>query len=90
MTRLETVKINRAPRVADSAAISLPSYHDCLALMAAHGMLPNIREHSYRVMQVAERLGQALAAGGLRAAPASDQHRGLAPRYRQDRLPGHH
>lgn len=28
-------------------------------------MLDNIREHSFRVMQVAERLGQALAAAGL-------------------------
>lgn len=47
------------------ASIPLPSYADCLALMAAYGMLPNIREHSYRVMQVAERLGQALAAAGF-------------------------
>ena len=43
----------------------LPTYDDCLALMAAHGMLPNVREHSYRVMQVADFLGQALAAAGL-------------------------
>lgn len=28
-------------------------------------MLPNIREHSFRVMQVADRLGQALAAAGF-------------------------
>ena len=33
--------------------------------MAAHGMLPNIREHSFRVMQVADRLGRALAAAGF-------------------------
>jgi putative nucleotidyltransferase with HDIG domain len=45
--------------------ISLPSYHDCLALMAAHGMLPNIREHSFRVMQVADFLAQALVAAGF-------------------------
>jgi uncharacterized protein len=47
------------------ASIPLPTYADCLALMEAHGMLPNIREHSYRVMQVAERLGQALVAAGF-------------------------
>lgn len=33
--------------------------------MASHGMLPNIREHSLRVTQVAVFLGQALAAAGL-------------------------
>jgi len=33
--------------------------------MAAHGMLPNIREHSFRVMQVSELLGRALAAAGF-------------------------
>jgi putative nucleotidyltransferase with HDIG domain len=33
--------------------------------MEAHAMLPNIREHSFRVMQVADRLGQALAAAGF-------------------------
>jgi len=32
--------------------------------MAAHGMLPNIREHSLRVTQVAVFLGEALAAAG--------------------------
>jgi putative nucleotidyltransferase with HDIG domain len=45
--------------------IQLPSKDDCLALMAAHGMLPNIREHSFRVTQVALFLGEALAAAGL-------------------------
>ncbi len=44
--------------------IHLPSKDDCLALMATHDMLPNIREHSFRVMQVADFLGQALAAAG--------------------------
>ena len=33
--------------------------------MAAHGMLPNIREHSFRVMQVARFLGEALAEAGF-------------------------
>jgi uncharacterized protein len=59
------VKIDLVPRDADITSISLPTYDDCLALMAAHGMLPNIREHSFRVMQVADFLGQALAAAGF-------------------------
>ncbi len=46
-------------------SISLPSYDDCLDLMAAHAMLPNIREHSFRVMEVAAFLGRALAAAGF-------------------------
>jgi uncharacterized protein len=33
--------------------------------MDIHGMLPHIRKHSYRVMQVADLLGQALAAVGF-------------------------
>jgi uncharacterized protein len=33
--------------------------------MEAHGMLPNIREHSFRVMEVAVFLGQALAEAGF-------------------------
>jgi putative nucleotidyltransferase with HDIG domain len=44
--------------------ISLPSKAQCLDLMEAHGMLPNIREHSLRVTQVAVFLGEALAASG--------------------------
>ncbi|MFZ5452209.1 MAG: HD domain-containing protein [Thermodesulfobacteriota bacterium] len=44
--------------------IQLPSKDDCLALMAAHGMLPNIREHSFQVNRVALALGKALAAAG--------------------------
>jgi uncharacterized protein len=32
--------------------------------MEAHGMLPNIREHSFRVMEVAVFLGEALAEAG--------------------------
>jgi len=59
------VKIHQIPRVAAISSIFLPTYNDCLALMAAHGMLPNVREHSYRVMQVAAFLGQALAAAGF-------------------------
>jgi uncharacterized protein len=45
--------------------ISIPSHHQCLELMAAHGMLPNIREHSFRVMEVAVFLGEALAEAGF-------------------------
>jgi uncharacterized protein len=59
------VKTELVPRNSQITSISLPSYDDCLALMAAHGMLPNVGEHSYRVMQVADFLGQALAAAGL-------------------------
>jgi uncharacterized protein len=59
------VKINLVPRDSHITTISLPTYDDCLALMAAHAMLPNVREHSYRVMQVADFLGQALAAAGF-------------------------
>ncbi len=43
----------------------LPSHNQCLELMAAHGMLPNIREHSFRVMEVAVCLGEALAEAGF-------------------------
>jgi len=45
--------------------IPLPSHHQCLELMEAHGMLPNIREHSFRVMEVARFLGEALAEAGF-------------------------
>ena len=45
--------------------ILLPSHNQCLELMAAHGMLPNIREHSFRVMEVARFLGEALAEAGF-------------------------
>jgi putative nucleotidyltransferase with HDIG domain len=53
-------------RTSEMSPISLPTYHNCLALMEAHAMLPNIREHSFRVMQVADRLGQALTAAGFK------------------------
>jgi putative nucleotidyltransferase with HDIG domain len=33
--------------------------------MTAHGMLPHIREHSFMVMQVARRLGQALSTAAV-------------------------
>jgi uncharacterized protein len=59
------MKISHNLRAAEIAPISLPTYTDCLALMEAHGMLPNIREHSFRVMQVADALGQALTAAGF-------------------------
>lgn len=45
--------------------IPIPSPSECFNLMASHGMLPHIREHSLRVTQVALFLGQALAAAGL-------------------------
>jgi uncharacterized protein len=45
--------------------ILLPSHNQCLELMDAHGMLPNIREHSFRVMQVAGFLGEALTEAGF-------------------------
>ena len=43
----------------------LPSRSQCLELMEAHAMLPNIREHSLRVTQVALFLGEALATAGF-------------------------
>jgi uncharacterized protein len=45
--------------------ISIPSWTECWELMEDHGMLPNIREHSFRVMQVARFLGDALAEAGF-------------------------
>jgi uncharacterized protein len=45
--------------------IPLPSHNQCLELMDTHAMLPNIREHSFRVMEVARFLGEALAAAGF-------------------------
>jgi uncharacterized protein len=45
--------------------IPTPSHNQCLELMATHGMLPNIREHSFRVMEVASFLGEALAGAGF-------------------------
>jgi uncharacterized protein len=46
-------------------SILLPSHNQCLELMTAHGMLPNIREHSFRVMEVAGFLGEALTEAGF-------------------------
>lgn len=57
--------INPLPQAENISPIFLPSYTDCLALMEAHGMLPNIREHSFRVMRVAAFLGEALSRAGL-------------------------
>lgn len=45
--------------------VPLPSLEDCLALMSAHGMLPNIKEHSQRVTRVAVVLGEALTKAGF-------------------------
>jgi putative nucleotidyltransferase with HDIG domain len=46
-------------------SLTIPTYAESLELMAAHAMLPNIREHSFRVMQVADWLGRALVAAGF-------------------------
>ena len=46
-------------------SIALPSWTECLELMDIHGMLPNIREHSFAVMQVARFMGEALADAGF-------------------------
>jgi uncharacterized protein len=59
------VKIYQIPRSVDIAQIALPRFNECLALMAAHGMLPHIREHSFRVMEVARHLAEALAAAAV-------------------------
>ena len=45
--------------------IQLPSRDECLSLMEAHGMLSHIREHSFRVTEVAVFLGEALTAAGF-------------------------
>jgi uncharacterized protein len=45
--------------------ILLPSHNQCLELMDTHGMLANIREHSFRVMEVARFLGEALTEAGF-------------------------
>jgi uncharacterized protein len=45
--------------------IPIPSHDQCLELMETHGMLPNIREHSFRVTAVAVFLGEALTAAGF-------------------------
>lgn len=44
---------------------TIPSPTDCLALMAEYGMLPNIREHSLLVREVAMHLGASLIAAGF-------------------------
>jgi uncharacterized protein len=45
--------------------IDIPTPADCLALMTAYGMLPNIREHSLLVREVALHLGTSLAEAGF-------------------------
>jgi len=45
--------------------VAIPSRPDCLALMADHGMLPHIREHSLLVTEVALRLGSSLLEAGF-------------------------
>jgi putative nucleotidyltransferase with HDIG domain len=44
---------------------AIPSPSDCLALMTAHGMLPNIQEHSLLVREVAMHLGASLIEAGF-------------------------
>ncbi len=44
---------------------AIPSPTDCLAFMAAYGMLPNIREHSLLVREVAVHLGTSLIEAGF-------------------------
>ena len=41
----------------------IPSYDECLALIAQHGMLENIKEHSILVMKVARALAEGLRPG---------------------------
>jgi len=45
--------------------IDIPTSDHCLALMAAYEMLPNIREHSLMVRQVALHLGTSLVEAGF-------------------------
>jgi uncharacterized protein len=47
------------------SAIPIPSPGECLELFETHGMLPNIREHSFRVLAVAALLGRALTEAGM-------------------------
>jgi uncharacterized protein len=42
-----------------------PTLSECLDLMASHRMLPNIREHSVRVRDVALMVGEHLSAAGV-------------------------
>jgi uncharacterized protein len=45
--------------------IDVPTRTDCLALMSAHGMLPNIHDHSLLVREVALYLGTSLVEAGF-------------------------
>ncbi len=45
--------------------MAVPSLRDCLALMERYCMLPNIREHSLLVTEVALRLGSSLREAGI-------------------------
>jgi putative nucleotidyltransferase with HDIG domain len=59
------MKPNPAPGFKEYNEIPLPSRRQCLALMEAHGMLANIREHSFLVMEVAAFLGKRLTDAGF-------------------------
>lgn len=58
-------QISNLTTTADEPDIVLPSREECLRLMARYGMLPNIREHSFLVTQVALWLGRGLVDAGL-------------------------
>jgi uncharacterized protein len=49
----------------ETPSLPIPSWAQCLELMEIHGMLPNIREHSFAVMQVARFMGDALTEAGF-------------------------
>jgi len=54
-----------AAMLRESESSPIPSRADCLALMADHGMLPHILEHSLLVTEVALWLGASLVKTGL-------------------------
>ncbi|MCL6620737.1 MAG: HD domain-containing protein [Syntrophobacterales bacterium] len=53
------------PAELGGAAVRVPTWAECLALMEEFGMLPHIREHCFMVQAVARELGRALAAAGM-------------------------
>jgi uncharacterized protein len=46
-------------------SFAVPSWGQCLELMDAHAMLPNIREHSFAVMHVARFMSEVLTEAGF-------------------------
>lgn len=55
----------RSAETAAPPSPAVPSFSECLALMAESGMLPHIREHSLMVLAVARLLGGELAQAGF-------------------------